>query len=218
MTTEIHRHDAVRSDDDTIHHPAVRDEESSYDERSFASDEHTHHPEEASQRERFGGLNWGAGFFGWLVTVAVTALLLGVAGAAAVLLGTAAGVLTSATEGGTVTFGISVLAVVLGVLVVAHYAGGYVAGRMSRFDGARQGIGVWATGLILSGAVVALALLLAPQIGTVELLDLPTLRLAAGVPAVGVAVAAALGTLLAAVAGGVVGCRYHRKVDHAAVA
>ena len=28
-------------------------------------------------------------------------------------------------------------------LLIAYFSGGYVAGRMSRFDGARQGIGVW---------------------------------------------------------------------------
>ena len=217
MTTEIHRDDAVHTDDETTYQPAVRTEGSTYDEHRYASERADERLGESRQRQRFGGLNWGAGFFGWLVAVAVTMLLLGVAGAAAVLLGTGAEVLTSATEGGTITAGIVVLAVLLGVLVVAHYAGGYVAGRMSRFDGARQGIGVWATGLILSGAVVVLALLLAPQIGTAERLDLPTFRLAAGLPVIGVAAVAALGTLLAAVGGGVVGCRYHRKVDDAAV-
>lgn len=217
MTTEIHRNGAIRTDDETTYQPAVRTEESSYDEHRYANERANERLDEARLRQRFGGLNWGAGFFGWLVAFAATTLLLGVAGAAAVLLGTAAGVLTTATGGGTVTVGIVELAVVLGVLVVAHYAGGYVAGRMSRFDGAKQGIGVWATGLILCGAVVLLALPLAPQIGSVERLDLPALRLATGVPAVGVAVAAALSTLLAAVAGGAVGCRYHRKVDNAAV-
>ncbi len=214
MTTEIHRDDAVREHDDTVYQPAVRTEGSSYDARRDVGDDLT---DEDRQRQHFGGLNWGAGFFGWLVTVAVSMLLLGIAGAATMLLGVAGDVVTTATEGGTVTVGIVVLAVVLGVLIVAHYAGGYVAGRMSRFDGARQGIGVWATGLILSGAVVVLALLLAPQVSIADRFDPPTLQPAAGLPLIGVAAAAALGALLAAVAGGVVGCRYHRKVDNAAV-
>ena len=38
------------------------------------------------------------------------------------------------------------------VLMIAYYAGGYVAGRMSRFDGARQGLGTWAIGLIVTVA------------------------------------------------------------------
>lgn len=34
--------------------------------------------------------------------------------------------------------------IVLGVIVlVAYYCGGYVAGRMARFDGMKQGLAVW---------------------------------------------------------------------------
>ena len=35
-------------------------------------------------------------------------------------------------------------------LAVAYFAGGYVAGRMSRFDGARQGLGTWLLGLVVT--------------------------------------------------------------------
>ena len=38
---------------------------------------------------------------------------------------------------------------VLVVLFLAYLAGGYVAGRMSRFDGARQGLAVWVIGLLV---------------------------------------------------------------------
>ncbi len=41
------------------------------------------------------------------------------------------------------------------IALVSYFAGGYVAGRMSRFDGARQGLGVWIWALIVT---VALAL------------------------------------------------------------
>src|ERR687893_389251 len=41
----------------------------------------------ARQRERYGGLNWGAAFFGWLVAVGLGALLLGLLAAAGVAVG-----------------------------------------------------------------------------------------------------------------------------------
>ena len=35
----------------------------------------------ANAYERFGGINWGAAFFGWLVAIAVTVLLTSIVGA-----------------------------------------------------------------------------------------------------------------------------------------
>ena len=36
----------------------------------------------ARQREEYGGINWGASFFGWLVAVGIAALLIAVLSAA----------------------------------------------------------------------------------------------------------------------------------------
>ena len=41
------------------------------------------------------------------------------------------------------TVGIVGAIIVAVVLLVSYYAGGYVAGRMARFDGAKQGLAVW---------------------------------------------------------------------------
>ena len=41
------------------------------------------------------------------------------------------------------TIGVGGAIAVLVVLMIAYYCGGYVAGRMARFDGLRQGVGVW---------------------------------------------------------------------------
>src|SRR5947209_12275022 len=39
------------------------------------------------QRERFGGINWGAGFFGWLVALGLGAILTAIAAAAGTAIG-----------------------------------------------------------------------------------------------------------------------------------
>jgi len=41
----------------------------------------------ARQREEFGGVNWGSAFFGWLVSVGMAAILLGLLSAAGAAFG-----------------------------------------------------------------------------------------------------------------------------------
>jgi len=170
------------------------------------------------QRDEFGGVNWGASFFGWLVAVGVAALLtslLAAAGAAIGLTATTESEVTANAEELSLGGGIALLV----VLMLAYYAGGYVAGRMSRFDGGRQGLGTWAIGLIVTVALAVAAVVLGSEYNVLERLNLPSLpvgseqTLATG----GVIALAAivLGTLLAAMFGGKVGERYHKRVDRA---
>ena len=104
------------------------------------------------------------------------------------------------------------------VALISYFAGGYVAGRMSRFDGGRQGLAVWLWSIL---AVVVLAVLGAVAGETVNLfaaLDLPRIPVDEGdLTTGGVLVMAAivLGALLAAMAGGKAGEAYHRRVDRA---
>jgi hypothetical protein len=172
----------------------------------------------ARQRERYGGVNWGAGFFGWLVTAVMAVLMSALAVAGATALGVLGQVQAAVASSEPGTVGIAAAAVGFGVLVVAYYTGGYVAGRMSRFDGGKQGIGVWVTGLLLVGATAGVGFLFGLQSDAIDQLNLEATSAptwAGGVPGL-VAVAVALvGSLLAAVAGSKVGCRYHRKVDDA---
>ncbi|MBT9257757.1 hypothetical protein KMZ32_06370 [Phycicoccus sp. MAQZ13P-2] len=44
------------------------------------------------------------------------------------------------------------------VLFVAYYCGGYVAGRMARFNGAKQGLAVWLWALVIALVVAVLGL------------------------------------------------------------
>ena len=102
----------------------------------------------ARQREEFGGINWGAAFCGWLVAVGVAVLLTGLLAAA----GAAIGLTESSSEAQSApaeTLSLTGAIALLAVLAIAYYCGGYVAGRMSRFDGARQGIGSWVVGLLI---------------------------------------------------------------------
>lgn len=167
--------------------------------------------------ERFGGVNVGAAFFGWMVAVGTTVLLSGIVGAVVLVLGLGADVELDTSSALTTTSIVSA-AVVLGVLLVAYYCGGYVAGRMSRFDGGRQGVAVWLFALVF-GILGGLAGYAAGE--RYDLLsgaDLPSVEVATSdltLAGIVTGVVVLLGTLLAAVVGGKVGRRYHAKVDRA---
>src|SRR5215208_2342023 len=171
----------------------------------------------ARQRDEFGGFNLGSAFFGWLVAIGLGALLTAILAAA----GTAIG-LTSVSEGeansNADTIGIGGGILLLIVSMIAYYAGGYVAGRMSRFDGARQGFGVWIFGLLVTVAIAAAGWILGDKYNILDQLNLPRIPVNAGDLTTGGLIALAailLGTLLAAITGGKVGQRYHNKVDRA---
>src|SRR3954451_18508044 len=104
----------------------------------------------AAQRARFGGLKWGAAFFGWLSANGLAVLLLALLSATGVAIGLTNG-LDSADEAAQQadTLGLAGGIAILVVLFLAYLAGGYVAGRMARFDGVRQGLAVWVIGLIV---------------------------------------------------------------------
>jgi len=175
------------------------------------------HAVRARQRAEFGGINWGAAFFGWLVAVGLGALLVGFLAATGAAVG-----LTEISEeeavGSASEIGIGGAVALLAALAVAYFAGGYVAGRMSRFDGARQGVSVFLLGLIVTIALAVAGAVLGAEYNVLERLDLPALPLGDSELATGGALALVIvlaGTLIAAVAGGKVGERYHRKVDRA---
>lgn len=166
--------------------------------------------------DKFGGANAGAGFFGWLVAVAVTVLLTGVAGAVAAAVGDAQNITQTDAERQAGTVGVASAIVLLVVLLIGYYAGGYVAGRMSRFDGGRQGSLVWLIGLVATVVAVVVGWIFGTRYNALDRVDLPRIpiphdQITAGGIITGVAVL--LGTWLAAVAGGKIGRHYHDRVD-----
>lgn len=175
--------------------------------------------DEGRQRERFGGINWGSSFFGWLVATAVAVLLTSIVGALAAAAGSNEEVTRSVADREAGTIGIVAAAVLLGVLMIAYYAGGYVAGRMSRFDGGKQGMAVWVIGLLVTIVAVVLGVVFDAQYNILERVDVPAVPIPTETLNWGYAVTGAavlVGTWLAAMTGGKVGRRYHSKVDNAA--
>ncbi|MDQ3325429.1 MAG: hypothetical protein M3529_06845 [Actinomycetota bacterium] len=171
---------------------------------------------EARRRDEYGGTNIGAAFFGWLVAIGMTLILAGIVGAIAAAVGTNLNVGLSEAEGNAASIGIGAGIALLLVLMLAYFAGGYVAGRMSRFDGGRQGVAVWLIGLVITLLVVGVGVLFGDQYNIFKRVNLPSLPIPTESATIGGLIALAailLGTLLAAFLGGKVGQRYHRKID-----
>jgi amino acid transporter len=174
----------------------------------------------ARQRDEYGGINWGAAFFGWLVAVGLGSLLVGIVAAAGAAVGLTEVGETEAEQNAE-AIGLGGAIVLIAVLMIAYYCGGYVAGRMSRFDGARQGFGAWLFGIAVTLLLALAAVILGDEYNVLEQLNLPSLPVGESTLTTGGAIALAaivLGTLLAAVVGGKAGERYHRKIDRAGFA
>lgn len=172
----------------------------------------------ARQREEFGGFSPGSVFFGWLVAIGLAALLTGILTGA----GTAIGI-SEVSDGelsdNAETIGLLGGILLFAVLLLSYYAGGYVAGRLARFDGSRQGFGVWILGVLMTLIFAGLALAAGSEWNVFERLDLPRIPVDEGTLTTGGAITLAaivIGTLLASIAGGKVGERFHRKVDRVA--
>jgi hypothetical protein len=190
------------------------------DERAGHTDVHTHGRSEDDlqqrRREEYGGFNLGAAFFGWLVAIGVTILLTGIVGGVLAAVGSQYSVTQREATSSADTAGIVTAVILLVILLIGYFAGGYVAGRMSRFDGGRQGAGVWVIGLLVTIAVAVLGAIAGNEYDLLRRVDLPSLPITADEATVGAIitlVVIVLGTLLAAILGGKAGQRYHTKID-----
>jgi hypothetical protein len=172
-----------------------------------------------AQRSRYGGIKWGAAFFGWLSANGLAVLLVALLSAAGVAMGLTQGVpSTGEAVQEADTIGIVGGIVLLAILFLAYLAGGYVAGRMARFDGARQGIAVWIIGLLVVIALAVLGLVFGSEYNVLQQLNLPRIPIDEGTATTGgiiALVAILLVTLAGAILGGKMGDKYHRKVDRA---
>jgi len=187
--------------------------------RSTGSDVDADHGRtQQDARDKFGGVNLGAGFFGWLVAMALAILLTSIVGAVAAAVGTSAKITQTDAQREAGTVGVVAGVVLLVVLLIAYYTGGYVAGRMSRFDGAKQGMAVWLIGLLVTVLAVVVGAVFGSQYNILDRVSLPRMPVPTDQLSWGGIIAAVLlvvGTLLAAMAGGKVGRRYHDRVDRA---
>ncbi len=168
----------------------------------------------AHQRDRFGGIRWGSAFFGLLSAIGLAALLLGIVAAAGVAIGVSE--INDVTKGNADTIGLGGAILVLAILALSWYCGGYVAGRMARFDGARQGVGVWLWTIVIGAVLAVAAVIGGNQYDVLHQLNLPNVAVGnESLTTTGfITLAAALVvTLVFAVVGGKAGDLFHRRVD-----
>ena len=195
------------------------------DERSeHTREDHRARPTEHDQleyrREEFGGFKGGAVFYGWLISVAMTILLVGIVSAIATGVGSSLDVTKAQAQMQADSIGLSAAIAILVILMIGYFAGGYVAGRLARFNGARQGIGVWVLGLVITVAVVVVGTVFGSQYNIFERVNLPSIPIPDSTLSQGgiiTLVAVLVGTLLAAFLGGVVGQRFHARIDRATI-
>jgi hypothetical protein len=176
----------------------------------------------AREKEQFGGIKIGSAFFGWLTATGMAVLLTAIVAAT----GTAVGLATNTNVADIVNqseaVGLVGIIVLLVILFISYYSGGYVAGRMARFNGAKQGFMVWLWAVIVAALVALLGMIAGQQFNILESLNsFPQIPLNEGqLNAAGVisAIVVAAVSLIGAILGGLGGMHFHRKVDRAGFA
>jgi hypothetical protein len=166
------------------------------------------------QRIRFGGMSWGSAFFGLLSAIGLAALLLGIVAAAGVAIGVSE--IEDVTNGDADTIGLGGAILVLAILALSWFCGGYVAGRMARFDGTRQGLAVWIWTMLIGAALAIAAIIGGSDYDVFARLNLPNVAVGDETLTTGGAItlaAACVVTLVFAMLGGKIGDRFHRRVD-----
>jgi hypothetical protein len=164
----------------------------------------------------YRGFKFGAAFFGWLIAMAMSVVLSLAVSAAA--LGTAEILDYSRAdaEAQPGAAGITAATVAVLTLTLAFYSGGYVAGRLARFDGGRNGFGVWMFAFLFSVLAIGAGALLNNQYDLVDEVSRPDVALSTDTVTTGGIIAAAalvVLTLLFSIVGGKAGRRYHDKID-----
>jgi hypothetical protein len=109
-------------------------------------------------------------------------------------------------------------AIAVAILALSYLTGGYVSARMARFDGWRQGLGIWLLSLLVVLAAAITAWIAGGQLDPTDSISLPSNPVDEGPLHQGVAVIAPVLVvipLIAAIVGGVLGDRFHRAVDRA---
>jgi hypothetical protein len=178
------------------------------------------HQRYIQQRAQFGGFKFGSALFGWLTATGTAVILtaLVAASGAAVGLGSRVDELADANvSGATATMGWVGALALLVVLFVSYCAGGYVAGRMARFDGAKQGFAVWLWAVVIAIVVAVVSLLAGSQFNVLAAVNsFPRIPVNEGDLTAATAITAvllAIVSLIGAVLGGLAGMRFHRRVD-----
>ena len=176
-------------------------------ERSYGSDPYAgiH-----AARERFGGIDVPATLVGMLTALSTVLILAGLVGAAIGVVGYQTGLEENAQD-----LSIGSLIGGVAILFVAYVVGGWAAGRIARYDGARNGFatGVWT--LIFAAILAALGAWAGSEYDVFQNVQLPqwfdadALTTEAIISGVAAVAAMFIGGML----GGLWGERYHRRAD-----
>jgi hypothetical protein len=164
----------------------------------------------ALAHERFGGVDIGGSLVGMLTALATTLILAGLIGAA---LGTVD--YQSGLEGDAEDIATWSMIGGVAVLLVSYLIGGWAAGRIARYDGARNGFatGIWT--LILGAILAGLGAWIGDEYDVLRNVDLPqwfsTDAFTTRAIITGVAAIAAM--FVGGILGGLWGERYHRLAD-----
>jgi hypothetical protein len=165
----------------------------------------------AANRADFGGVDVPASLVGMLTALAMLVLLGGIVGAAIGAIGYQTGLSGDDVE----DIGLASLIGGVAVLFVAYLVGGWTAGRIARYDGARNGLmtGVWT--IILAAILSALAYFFGNEYDVLRNVDLPQWfdRDALTTAAIISGVVTVATMLIAGLLGGLWGSRYHRVAD-----
>jgi hypothetical protein len=180
----------------------------------------------AQEKDQYGGTKWGSAFFGWLAAVGVGVILIALVAAA----GAAVGVATNTNVGQATskvthsastakTVGVIGAIALLVIVFVAYYCGGYVAGRMARFNGIKQGLAVWLWALLFAVVVAIVGAIGGAKYNVLATLNsFPRIPVNEGTVSAGgviALVAMAIASLVGALLGGLAGMHFHRQVDKA---
>src|SRR5215213_9349938 len=170
-------------------------------------------------RDMYGGVDWLASFLGYIFAVVVGSLFAVVAGLVLAPLG------FSVNLGGQIGAGIITGLVLVGVLIfLTYFFGGYVAGRLARFDGGRNGamLLLWTLAVALlaalAGGIFSNFLPTGISDGLRSLIQNQVLTTIGNLTQLGiVGILVAIGALLVALLGGFLGgrlgSRYHAEID-----
>jgi hypothetical protein len=172
-------------------------------------------------RDMYGGVDWLASFLGFVFAIVLGAVFSAVAGLVLVPFGIAPD-LSGGQIGASVITGLALLGV---LIFLTFFFGGYVAGRLARFDGGRNGamVLVWMfivvvilalaaaifSGFLPAGMAEEIANLVDRVVSTAGNLA------SAGIVGLVTAAAALLLALLGGSLGGRMGSRYHTEIDRA---
>jgi len=174
------------------------------------------------QKQEFSGIRFGAGLLGWLAATGfgVSVFVVFAAIASAVVAASSGsssggfrGYLGENAEVLSITTGIVVLVIVF----AGYFVGGFTASRVARFSGFKQGLATWLWGLVITIVVGVVGAVVGVQAGDQSAPN-PMFPSMDDMSSTSVESFVFLGLLVllsfaGAVLGGLLGQRWHRKVD-----